>query len=391
MRQLTCTGPGMVEWREVEPPSLVSPGDALVRPVAVARCEIDPLLVMAGPRAVDGPGFGFALGHEAVVEIVALGPDVPTPAVPGEPGASGDPAVPAVPGAPGGASGSGGSGDPAVSAVPGEPGGLRVGQLALCSFQVGCGSCAACAGGRSAVCDEMPILSDYGMQPLSGTEYGGMLSDLVRVPHAATMLVPVPAGIDGARLVHLASVPDNVIDGYRSVAPHLAASPGADVLVVIHGSRSIGLYAALSAQARGAGSVTVESDDPVVLERAEAIGARAVPTDLGRHRARYPLVVDCGTRAEGLLHAVDSVANEGVLHSVSYYLDPTITLPLGKMYTRGVQFSIGRAHSASLLPEVVGLIAAGRLDPAPITTSVIGWDEAPDRYLDDTVKLVVTR
>jgi threonine dehydrogenase-like Zn-dependent dehydrogenase len=351
MRQLTCTGPGVVEWRDVPPPELAAPGDALVRPVAVARCEIDPPLILAGPRSADGPGFGFALGHEAVVEVVELGADL-------------------------------------ASATP--PG-LGVGQLALCSFQVSCGTCAACTGGRSGVCDSLPILSDYGMQPLSGTEYGGMLSDLVRVPHATTMLVPVPAGFDPARLAHLASVPDNVVDGYRSVAPHLAESPGLDVLVVIHGNRSIGLYAALSALALGAGSVTVESDDPVVLERAEAIGTKPVTTDLGRHQARYPLVVDCGTRAEGLLHAVDSVANEGVLHSVSYYLDPSITLPLGKMYTRGVRFSIGRAHSASLLPEVVGLIGAGGLDPAPITTSVIGWDEAPDRYLDDTVKLVVTR
>jgi alcohol dehydrogenase len=128
-----------------------------------------------------------------------------------------------------------------------------------------------------------------------------------------------------------------------------------------------------------------------VLERAEAIGARPQPTDFGRHRARYPLVVDCGTRGAGLLHAIDSVESEGLLHSVSYYLDPTITLPLGKMYTRGLRFVIGRAHSASLLPEVVGLIAAGRLDPTPITTTVIGWDEAPDRYLDDTIKLIVTR
>jgi alcohol dehydrogenase len=357
VRQLTCTGPGTVEWRDVPPPTLEEPGDALVRPVAVARCEIDPLLILAGPRAADGPGFGFALGHEAVVEVVELGPEV----------------------------------DAGTGA--GTGGALRPGQLALCSFQVGCGTCTACTSGRSAVCDELPILSDYGMQPLSGTEYGGMLSDLVRVPHAATMLVPVPPGFDAERLVHLASVPDNVIDGYRSVAPHLGDRKGAgvDVLVVIHGNRSIGLYAALSALALGAGSVTVESDDPVVLERAEAIGARPEPTDLGRHRARYPLVVDCGSKGEGLLHAVDSVADEGVLHSVSYYLDPTITLPLGKMYTRGVQFHIGRAHSASLLPEVVGLIAGGRLDPAPITTSVIGWDEVPARYLDDTVKLVVTR
>jgi threonine dehydrogenase-like Zn-dependent dehydrogenase len=349
MQQLTCTGPGVVEWRDVAPPTLQEPGDALVRPVAVARCEIDPLLVLGGPRAADGDGFGFALGHEAVVEIVELG---------------------------------------VAAAAAAAVAGLAVGDLALCSFQVSCGTCAACTSGRSAVCGELPLLSDYGMQPLSGTEYGGLLSDLVRVPYAATMLVPVPAGCDP---VHLASVPDNVTDGYRSVAPHLAEAPGADVLVVIHGNRSIGLYAALSALALGAGSVTVEGDDPDVLERAEAIGARPVTTDFGRHHARYPLVVDCGTRGEGLLHAIDSVDNEGVLHSVSYYLDPTITLPLGKMYTRGLRFFIGRAHSASLLPEVVGLIAAGRLDPAPITTCVIGWDEAPDRYLDDTVKLIVTR
>jgi alcohol dehydrogenase len=354
MRQLTCTAPGVVEWRDVPDPTLEEPGDALVRPVAVARCEIDPLLVMAGPRAADGPGFGFALGHEAVVEIVALGPDV------------------------GGAATAGAGTGPR----------LTVGDLALCSFQVGCGTCGPCTGGRSAVCAALPLLSDYGMQPLSGVEYGGMLSDLVRVPHAATMLVPVPAGVDP---VQLASVPDNVIDGYRSVAPHLAAAPGLDVLVVIHGNRSIGLYAALSALALGAGSVTVESDDPAVLERAEALGARPVVIDFGRHRARYPLVVDCGTEGEGLLHAVDSVAHEGVLHSVSYYLDPSIVLPLGKMYTRGLQFHIGRAHSSSSLPEVVGLIAAGRLDPAPVTTSVIGWDEAPERYLDDTIKLIVTR
>jgi len=352
MRQLTCTASGAVEWCDVPDPTLDGPGDALVRPVAVARCEIDPLLVMAGPRAADGPGFGFALGHEAVVEIVALGPEV-------------------------GAGAGAGAGSR-----------LAVGDLALCSFQVGCGTCGPCTGGRSAVCAALPLLSDYGMQPLSGVEYGGMLSDLVRVPHAATMLVPVPAGVDP---VQLASVPDNVVDGYRSVAPHLAASPGLDVLVVIHGNRSIGLYAALSALALGAGSVTVESDDPAVLGRAEALGARPVVTDFGRHQARYPLVVDCGTEGRGLLHAVDSVAHEGVLHSVSYYLDPSIVLPLGKMYTRGVQLHIGRAHSASSLPEVVGLIAAGRLDPAPVTTSVIGWDEAPERYLDDTIKLIVTR
>src|SRR5262245_23503030 len=207
MRQLTCTAPGLLEWRDVASPEL---GDcaALIRPVAVARCEIDPLLVSAGPTS---PG-GFAVGHEAVGEVVQTGPDVST---------------------------------------------VTAGQLVFCSFQVSCGGCLPCRGGRTANCAQYPVLSDYGMQPLSGVEYGGMVSDLVGVPHADAMLTPVPAGADPVRL---ASVADNVTDGYRAVAPHLAQRPGADVLVICHGSPSIALYAAQAAVALGAGTVTFETD-----------------------------------------------------------------------------------------------------------------------------------
>lgn len=338
MRQLTCTGPGVVEWTDVPEPVLEQPTDALVRPVAVARCEIDPLLVLAGPTT---PG-GFALGHEAVAEVVAVGDAVT---------------------------------------------GLTPGRLVLPSFQVSCGACPSCRAGHSGNCDAYPVLSDYGMQPLSGTEYGGMLSDLVRVPHAAAMLTPLPAGLDP---VAVASVPDNVTDGYRSVAPHLAAQPGADVLVVVHGTPSIGLYAAQAALALGAGSVTVASDDDEVLRLAEVVGATPARTNLGRRLGRWPIVVDCGTRVEGLHHAIACTAPEGTLHSVSYYgAEPMTPMPLGKLYTLGIRFHIGRAHSAALLPEVIGLVAEGRLAPERVTTSVIDDDEAPARYTEPTVKLVV--
>ena len=69
MQQLTCTGPGQVEWLEVAEPALVDPTDALVRPIAVARCEIDPFLVLVGPTRAGR----FALGHEAVAEVVEVG------------------------------------------------------------------------------------------------------------------------------------------------------------------------------------------------------------------------------------------------------------------------------------------------------------------------------
>jgi len=68
MRQLTCTAPGQLEWRDVAAPELGGGRDnAIIRPLAVARCEIDPMLINAGPTAPDG----FAVGHEAVAEVLA--------------------------------------------------------------------------------------------------------------------------------------------------------------------------------------------------------------------------------------------------------------------------------------------------------------------------------
>ncbi len=340
MNQLTCTGPGVVEWREVPEPLLQEPTDALVRPVAVARCELDPLLVLVGPTTADG----FALGHEAVVDVVAVGEGVT---------------------------------------------GLPVGSLALPSFQVCCGECPTCRRGHTGCCERYPVLSDYGMQPLSGHEYGGMLSDLVRVPHAAAMLAPLPAGIDP---VAVASVADNVVDGYRAVAPHLRSRPGADVLVACHGMPSIGLFAAQSAVALGAGVVTVASDDEQVLTMAELVGATPLRTDFAGRAGRWPIVVDCGVDPGGLQWAIRATEPEGVLHCVSYYAsDPTVPMPLGRLYTLGIDFRIGRAHSAALLPEVLGLVAEGRLRPSDVTTAVVGWDEAAERFTEPAVKLVVAR
>ena len=73
MRQLTCTAPGTIEWREVPPPRIQADVEALVRPLAVARCDID-LFLTSGLFPARGP---FALGHECVGEVVALGDAVP--------------------------------------------------------------------------------------------------------------------------------------------------------------------------------------------------------------------------------------------------------------------------------------------------------------------------
>jgi len=340
VRQLTCTAPGVVEWCDVPDPELLEADDVIARPVAVARCEIDPFLVLAGPTRADH----FALGHEAVVEIVAVGSDVDA---------------------------------------------VEIGGLALPSFQVSCGSCAQCRRGRSALCSKYPVLSDYGMEPLSGVEYGGMLADLVRIPHANTMLTPVPPGLDP---VVAASVPDNVLDGYRAVAPHLQRWPSADVLIACHGIPSIGLYAAHCASALGAGTVTVATQDDGVLEIADRLGVRSLRVDFNERSAqKWPIVVDCGVQPTGLQWAIRATEPEGILHSVSSYLEDAVPMPLRRLYTLGIEFHIGRAHSAALLPDVFALVASGQLHPELVTTSVIDWNDAPARFLEPTIKLIVDR
>jgi alcohol dehydrogenase len=340
MRQLTCVEAGKLAWQDVPEPRIAGDGEALVRPLAVARCDID-LFLAAGFFPLRGP---FALGHECVGEVTALGDAVR---------------------------------------------GLALGQRVVVSFQVSCGRCARCRAGHTAVCEAVPTLSDYGMQPLSGTEYGGMLSDLIRVPHAETMLHPVPDGLEPAAL---ASVSDNVPDGYRAVAPHLAARPGSDVLIVSHGLASIPLYAAQTALALGAGTVDFASDDADALRHAERLGARPLETDFAAAPPRtYPIVVDAGVNPAGLAYALRATEPEGTCQSVSFHPGKATPIPLGRMYTLGIRFLVGRCHAAALLPEVVALIARGALRPQAVTTHVAAWDDAPRAWLEPGVKLVVQR
>jgi alcohol dehydrogenase len=339
MRQLTCTAPGAVEWRDVSEPRLAGGHDALVRPLAVARCDID-LPLTSGVFSIREP---FALGHECVAEVVALGEHVR---------------------------------------------GYEIGQRVVVAFQVSCGACASCNAGQSGNCDRYPVLSDYGMQPLSGTEYGGMLADLVRVPHAQAMLAPVSPRLDP---VALGSVSDNVLDGYRAVAPHLDELPGSDVLIVTHGLKSVPLYAALTALALGAERVDFASNDDDVLEVAKRLGARAIRTEFEKPERRYPIVVDAGLTPEGLRYAIRATAPEGICQSVSFYPGGEMPMPLGRLYTLGIRFSIGRAHAVSLLPEVMALIEDGRLRPEAVTTRVVDWEDAPKAFLEPAVKLILRR
>ena len=72
VRELVYIGAGKVEWQKAAEPTLQGPGEALVRPLAVARCDLDAAMMM-GIAPYQGP---FALGHEFVGEVVEVGEEV---------------------------------------------------------------------------------------------------------------------------------------------------------------------------------------------------------------------------------------------------------------------------------------------------------------------------
>lgn len=336
MRQLVYIKPGVVEWRDAPEPRLQAPGDALVRPVAVAACDLD-VALLRGRAPFAGP---FALGHEFVAEIVEIGDAV---------------------------------------------GGFRPGQRVVVSFQITCGDCARCRRGLTGSCTAVAAGSMYGLKPLGG-DWGGALADLVRVPFAAHMMVELPSGLAPAAL---ASASDNVADAWRAVAPPLRETPGADVLIVGSAS-SIPLYAVAIARACGAGRVDFVADEPRVRELAAQLGANLVASSIPKRAGSYPITVDASHDPAGLACALRSLEPEGACTSVSIYFQD-VALPLLGMYTRGVRFITGRVNSRAALPHVLDLVTTGRLHPEAVTSQIVPWDEAPAALASPSIKPVFVR
>ncbi|BBX66610.1 hypothetical protein MPSYJ_00710 [Mycolicibacterium psychrotolerans] len=258
-------------------------------------------------------------------------------------------------------------------------------------FQVSCGRCTPCAGGRYAACDSYYARAGaaFGFGDAGGG-HGGGLADLLLVPDADHLLVPAPEAISD---VALATIPDNVVDAYRTVVDGLRERPGADVLIVGGDAPSISLYTILCAQALGAGTVRYADNDAQRLAAASDLGADVI--DVGpqfpRRLERAAIVVGASLSIEGLHCAIRSTEPYGRLTVVTIHFAAETPLPMLELYTRGITLHTSRADSRRYLPEVLEVVAAGRIDPLAVPTTVVGWDDTAEHWLDPALKMVATR
>src|SRR5258705_4774659 len=77
MQQLMFEAAGEYAWRDAPEPEMTAPEQAIVRPVAVACCDLD--VAVAEGRLPMPPG--HAVGHEGVAEVVAVRGGGPQPEV----------------------------------------------------------------------------------------------------------------------------------------------------------------------------------------------------------------------------------------------------------------------------------------------------------------------
>jgi threonine dehydrogenase-like Zn-dependent dehydrogenase len=369
VRELAFIRSGRLAWRDRDAPVLSDPGDAIVRPFIAARCDGDTVpihrpvsrVMQAGIalRAIDpvvgcicgrvpfrGP---FAIGHECVAQVLAVGSGVQH---------------------------------------------VRVGQTVVVPWAVSCGTCEPCRRGLTSKCatTTSATLAAYGFGPASGP-WGGMVADEVRVPFADHMLVAVPADVPPLRV---AAASDNLADAWRSVVTPLRDRPGGSVLIIGGGAKSIGLYAAGLAVAHGAAVVHYIDDDSVRRGIAEGLGAHTFPAPArsGRRRTttlRYDVVVEASSRAAGLRRAIRSLARGGVCTAVGYYLATGTRVPLMHMYATDATLRVGVSHARAVLPDLLAFVARTRYPAEQVTTLTAQWDDAPTAYATRTTKLVLQR
>lgn len=350
MRALVLLPGGRLEWKSVPAPAAPGPLGAVVRPVAVATCDMDrPIGLGATPFLTP-----LRFGHECVAEILSVG-----------------------------------------SAVAG----VRPGQRVVVPFEINCGMCAACRTGHTANCLAVPPISMYGFG-LAGGHWGGAVADQLAVPFADAMLVPLPEAIEPAAA---ASVADNVSDAYRHIGLHLPAllERDADAHVLIVGAvtrrqlftASVPLYTGLIAKALGAKDVVVIDARSEVRRQAEDLGIPALAPRQARGLTPAPLVADISATPAGLRLAVGLTAADGICSS-SGSLHPTTKIPTALMFGRNIMVTVARAHARALIPDVLDLISHGRLDPERVTTAIASMDNAPaaltDHMRGGSTKTIIT-
>jgi glutathione-independent formaldehyde dehydrogenase len=378
MKAVVYDGPNKVSVKEVPNPKITHPTDAIIKLTTSAICGSD--LHMYQGHTVAQPGIVF--GHEPMGVVDEVGSAVKL---------------------------------------------VKKGDRVVMPFNVSCGFCINCIRGYTNAClttNPEGVGGGYGYVGLG--PYRGGQAEYVLVPHADWACLKLPGKPFDSMEDDFVLLADVFPTAYHA-CEMAGVQPG--YTVAIFGAGPVGLLAAMSATIKGASEIYVVDYSEKRLSVAKTIGATPINfkdgdpaqqiMDMRKSNQKHMESlrpgeekmggVMCGIDAVGY-QAVDrtntnvqkpmQVINDlvqvvnptGKLGIIGVYLpqDPMgptdqekqgmFTLPLGKLWEKGLMFGTGQAPVKNYHKYLRDLIIVGKAKPSTIITNHIKIDEAPETY-----------
>ncbi|GAA0495733.1 glutathione-dependent formaldehyde dehydrogenase [Pigmentiphaga sp. GD03639] len=372
MKALCWHGKKDIRYETVPDPRIEQPGDAIVKVSACAICGSD-LHLFDG--FIPGMKSGDIMGHEFMGEVVEAGPDTHD---------------------------------------------LKVGDRVVVPFTIACGACEQCRRGNYSVCERTnrnKELADkafghstaglFGYTHLTGGYAGGQ-AEYVRVPHADSTHIKVPAGLPDEQVLFLGDI---LPTGWQAAAQ-------CDIqptdTVAIWGAGPVGLMAMRSAQLQGArqvvvidhvperlamvaqaGAIPIDFDQESVVERLrdltggkgpekciDAVGLEshaARSLDAMYDRAKQAVMLE-SDRPHVLREMIYVCRPAGVLSIPGVYGGLIDKIPFGASMNKGLTWRMGQTHVQRWSQALLELIAEGRIDPSFVITHSEALEDGPDMY-----------
>jgi threonine dehydrogenase-like Zn-dependent dehydrogenase len=325
MRGAVLYGPGDVRLETRDDPTVVEPTDAVIRLSATCICGSD-LWPYRGIEAVEGHA---PMGHEYVGIVEEIGSAVTT---------------------------------------------IRRGQFVVGSFFASDNTCEICQAGYQSSCIQRQAIGALGTQ-----------AELARIPLADGTLVATPEVPPKDLIPGLLAASDVLGTGwFAAVASEVG--PGKTVAVV--GDGAVGLLGVLAAKQLGAERIIAMSRHQPRQKLALAFGATDIVEQRGDEGVEAIKDLTNGLGAHSVIEAVGTqesmmqslratrpgghVGFVGVAHDVA--------LPGQELFFSHVHLHGGPAPVRRFLPQLIGLVCTGEIDPGRVFDLTLPLDDVAEGY-----------
>ena len=259
-----------------------------------------------------------------------------------------------------------------VAAVGADVQRWRVGDRVTVPFVCACGTCPRCAAGEQQVCDR---------QTQPGFTHWGSFAELVALHAADVNLVALPEALSYATA---ASLGCRYATAFRAVVQ--VGRVRAGEWVAVHGCGGVGLSAVQIAVAAGARVVAVDVSAGA-LALAGALGAE-VALDGGLAGSVPAAVAE--VTGGGAHLSLDALGSPGTCAGSVLSLRPRgrhvqvgllpegASVPMDRVVARELEVLGSHGMPAHAYPELLALVASGRLRPDLLVTRELALDDAAD-------------